>query len=166
MPRFIQETTLDPMLHSEGEKFFEAANALKETPVGYPNTPYWTLLAFSIELMLKSLAVSREVVVSKQNPCIINEIKLTHAKGHALLDVFKNLPAQLQSDLTNEFLSKSGLALEDILEQHSMLFEQARYIYPKNGHMEYPCGIEVDELSLHQVGEFLSRRLKKIHYER
>ncbi|EOX4820235.1 hypothetical protein ACIL2V_004641 [Vibrio alginolyticus] len=161
VPRVTQEMSFDPMLHNEGEKFFNAAKILRQEPSGYPNTPYWTLLAFSIELMLKSLAVGREIIISKQNPCIINEVKLEHAKGHSLREVFNNLPERLKSELSLEFYEKSGLILSDILESHSMLFEQARYIYPKNGRLEYPHGITVDETSLHAVGEFLSAIYKR-----
>ncbi|MBY8314588.1 hypothetical protein KW543_02295 [Vibrio fluvialis] len=156
MPIIKYEMSFDPMLHFEGVKFFKAAKLLKEQPVHYSNTPYWTLLAFSIELMLKSFSVGRVITTSKKNPCIINEVKLAHVKGHSLTDVFNNLPDTLKDLLSIKFEIHSGMVLQEILEQHSTLFDQARYIYPKNGHMKLPTGISVDESSLYKVGEFLS----------
>ena len=58
----------DHMLHCVGKKFFDSAAVLKEHPVHYSNSPYYVLLAFSIELMLKSLRVKKTITTSKSIP--------------------------------------------------------------------------------------------------
>ena len=58
----------DHMLHFEEKKFFDSAALLKEHPVHFSNSPYYVLLAFSIELMLKSLRVKKTITTSKSIP--------------------------------------------------------------------------------------------------
>jgi hypothetical protein len=53
------DLSFDHMLHFERKKFFDSATVLKEHPLHYSNSPYYVLLAFSIELMFKSLRVKK-----------------------------------------------------------------------------------------------------------
>ena len=155
MPTVKHEAHFDHMLHFEGQKFFKGAVLLKENPVHYTNYPYWVLLAFSIELMLKSLSVKRTITLSKQKPSRINSTKIEHPKGHALKSVFDDLPENWRAWLSEELEVSYGFAIEEVLDENSAVFDQARYIYPKNGHIEYPHGFSVNERALYCLGELL-----------
>ena len=121
----------DHMLHFEGKKFFDSAAVLKEHPVHYSNSPYYVLLAFSIELMLKSLRVKTTITTSKKIPSKVNCVKIEHVKGHALIDVFNEHPQQLKDWLSESISKLYGIDLEGILKDHANLFDEARYLYPK-----------------------------------
>lgn len=122
----------------------------------YTNTPYWVLLAFSIELMLKSLYVKHTYTVAKQGIKKVQNVKIEHLKGHILDDVFEQLPEKIKHTLVTEFSDKYKLNLQDILNEHSTLFDEARYVYPRNGHIEFPAGFIVNESNLYAVADFLN----------
>ena len=147
--------SFDQMLHFEGKKFFDSAVVLKEHPVHYSNSPYYVLLAFSIELMLKSLRVKRTITTSKSMPSKINSVKVEHVKGHALIDVYNEHPQELKDWLSESISKRYAINLEDILCEHANLFNEARYIYPKKGIIEGGSGYSVNELALYSVGNFL-----------
>lgn len=153
----------DHMLHFEGKKFFDSAAVLKKYPVHYSNTPYYVLLAFSIELMLKSLRVKRTITTSKSKPCIINTTKVEHVKGHTLIDIYHSHPEELKNWLSTSINNLYSIDLEDILNDHANLFNEARYIYPTNGIMEGARGYSVNESDLCNVGEFLTSIPKILH---
>ena len=146
----------DHMLHFEGKKFFDSAAVLKEYPVHYSNSPYYVLLAFSIELMLKSRLVKRTITTSRSMPSKINSTKVEHVKGHGLIDIYNAHPPELKNWLSESIASKYGINLEDILCDHANLFDDARYIYPKKGIMEGGSGFTVNESALCFVGSFLA----------
>lgn len=147
---------VDHALHFQGCHFFKSAVVLRDNPVHYSKSPYFMLLAFSIELMLKSLYVKRIITTSRENPSIVNSVKIEHAKGHSLIEVFKNHPYELQKWLSESVSVRYGLAIEDVLDEHSELFDKARYIYPRKGVMEGGAGYSVNESALYDVAEFLS----------
>jgi hypothetical protein len=146
----------DHMLHFEGKKFFDSAAVLKKQPVHYSNSPYYVLLAFSIELMLKSLRVKKTITTSKSRPSIINTTKIEHIKGHTLIEIYQAHPNELQSWLSESIDKKYSIVLEDVLRNHANFFNEARYIYPTKGIMKGPTGYSVNESDLCNVGEFLA----------
>ena len=148
--------SFDHILHFEGKKFFDSATVLKKHPVHYSNSPYYVLLAFSIELMLKSLRVKRTITTSKNRPSIVNFVKVEHVKGHTLIDIYNKHPQELKNWLSESIASKYVINLEDILCDHANLFDEARYIYPKKGIMEGGSGFTVNESALCCVGSFLA----------
>jgi hypothetical protein len=147
--------SFDHMLHYEGKKFFDAVAVLKEHPVHYSNSPYYVLLAFSIELMLKSLRVKKTITTSKSIPSKINSMKVEHVKGHALIGVYNEHPQELKNWLSESILREYAIDLEDILSQHANLFNEARCIYPKNV-MEGGSGYTVNKSALYCVGSFMA----------
>ena len=148
--------SFDHMLHYEGKKFFDSAAVLKEHPVHYSNSPYYVLLAFSIELMLKSLRVKKTITTSKSIPSKINSVKVEHVKGHDLIGVYNYLPQELKNWLSESISSKYSIDLEDILCKHANLFSEVRYIYPGDGKMKGSSGYTVNESALCCVGSFLA----------
>jgi hypothetical protein len=155
--------SFDHMLHFEGKKFFDSATVLKEHPVHYSNSPYYVLLAFSIELMLKSLRVKKTITTSKNRPNIVNSLKVEHVKGHTLIDIYNKHPQELKNWLSDSIAIKYGINLEDILCHHANLFDEARYIYPKKGIMEGGSSYSVNEPDLCCVGSFLKLIPDMIH---
>lgn len=144
------------MLHFEGKKFFDSAAVLKEHPVHYSNSPYYVLLAFSIELMLKSLSVKKTITTSKIRASEVNSTKVEHVKGHSLIDVYNEHPQELKNWLSTSISREYAINLEDILCKHANLFEKARYIYPKNGIVDKSSSYCVNESALCSVASFLA----------
>lgn len=153
----------DHMLHFEGKKFFDSAAVLKEYPVHYSNSPYYVLLAFSIELMLKSLLVKRTITTSRSMPSKINSTKVEHVKGHGLIDIYNAHPPELKNWLSESVHRECAVDIEEVLRDHANLFDEARYIYPKKGIVEGGSGYSVNELALCSVGRFLTSIPDIIH---
>ncbi len=155
--------SFDHMLHFEGKKFFDSATVLKKHPVHYSNSPYYVLLAFSIELMLKSLRVKKTITTSKNRPSIVNFVKVEHVKGHTLIDIYNKHPQELKNWLSESVHRECAVDIEEVLRDHANLFDEARYIYPKKGIVEGGSGYSVNELALCSVGRFLTSIPDIIH---
>jgi len=146
---------VEPFMYEDAKAFYHSAKQLK--PAGTRlDKPYVVLLSLSIELLLKSLGVRQQFVVTEAGP-EFSKSKIKHTTGHGLDDIFNSLRhkhPQLGKLLMSSYAKRTQHNLVDDLQKNSRVFEQVRYTYPKNG-SALNHGHVVDVEALESVSDFL-----------
>lgn len=155
------------------KEFYEAAKLIKGNT--FVCKPYYVLLAFSIELFLKSIKTT--IVWSGS---IADKVK--HTQGHALASIFESIEKEhpeVTRYLIEKYTSKYDCSLKYDLALNSEVFTKQRYPYHKNGNipqripkiniddcfnLEYENDIAVYVTELERVADFLHDELI-IHFQ-
>ncbi|WP_375750965.1 hypothetical protein [Vibrio sp. HN007] len=170
--KIINKDLVDYFMYLDAKEFYKAALILKQTDdIG--SNPYYTLMAFSIELFLKCICVTETVI--PEGRAILTNVHKDHVQGHLLNKIFEELAEKepkVAEALEKNYLKHYGFSLKDDLAINTSLFMDARYTYPKDGRpfgpkREYEYkplfgnspqkryGIQIDIRALESVAEFL-----------
>ncbi len=116
-------------LFYSAKEYYEAAKQLKGNR--FLSNPYNVLLAFSIELFLKSIGTTIQWSGA-------TAVKVKHAQGHKLCDVFKVVEKENPSSinyLKEQYSCKVGRDLFEDIALNSEVFTKRRYPYYRGGNI-------------------------------
>lgn len=152
------------MMFRDALSFYNSASILKENPSDMSNRPYYVLLAFSIELFIKSINVKHTFHVNEKKQFKINHHQVKHTQGHKTDALFEKLTGsniQLAEFLSSKYEERHKRSLVDDLKVNRDVFEGLRYTYPKDGNL-VNNGKGVNKINsyfmpdvLEKVGEFI-----------
>ena len=159
-------TVFDYMLYRDACLFFDAAQLIGDYR---KEIPYYVNLAFSIELFLKAFEVKHTININDKDNFRIVEHQVTQIHGHHLLKIFETLNPELQKHLTQLYKNKyrddakGDLAdLKKNLLSISTVFEDFRYLYPKDGDVKRKRPITFAETTIERIALFLKEFIKEI----
>lgn len=145
----------DRSVYEVAVQFFDAANYI---PKGRRYAAYVVNLAFSVELLIKSLDVSVKLGFRGDNPFAeFQEVKSNaRIKGHSLLEMFNNLPSDLRQSLIGLYGGANNASLINDLESIQDAFVDYRYLFEKES-------VSVNISALERVAVFLKGYIEGVH---
>lgn len=136
--KIVKSRGADFHIYTLACEFFNCANVLVESHIG--SSPHIVNIAFSIELFIKSMDVTRTINKALEEG-ILSRYKLTvhgRAKGgkasHSLYNMFLSLSEDTKSKTIDCYKQIHNLNLLDDLKEVEFAFVDYRYVFEK-GHI-------------------------------
>ena len=149
---------IENIMHLDARNFYESALVLKQNPKHYSESPYYALLALSIELLFKSIGVVHSYEIDSDNNNAVTNRKVNHVKGHSLIEIHKehkNKNPHITEFLSASYQKQFDRDFENDLELHANVFVQRRYTYPFNGKISDNWLDSINPSTLEDIAGFL-----------
>lgn len=144
----------DAEIYLHACRYYRAAHYIPEDD---RRAPYYTNLAFSIELFIKSLDVTIENTFDSEFPYALIERKQilnTRVGGHSTQKMFNKLPNDLKDKMNQVCSADFGFALDEGLLHIDSVFVEWRYAYEKEA-------IDLPLTYLENIADFLKSFIEK-----
>ncbi|MDQ8206870.1 hypothetical protein QEH52_05080 [Coraliomargarita sp. SDUM461003] len=128
--------TVSIQMYLEAISFYESAKVIKDSigdsSMYYEKYPYYVMLSFSIELLLKCIHVTSVIEIDDSREETLSS-KINHINGHRLDEIFDRHSDKMKRFLSNAYEIKFNRSLRDDLICNGNVFTKFRYTYPRDG---------------------------------